>query len=62
MVNAIFDDVNGRTRDLWRYPDTLSWDAERHTNELVLALDDYWRHGLNAITYADQRLEPSTSR
>ena len=38
MVNAIFDDENPYTRDIWNYPDTGEWDADRNTNEFVAML------------------------
>jgi hypothetical protein len=50
MVQAIFDDLNPETRDLWAYPDTGRWDAERNTREFLAAMPEWRRHGLLAVT------------
>jgi CubicO group peptidase (beta-lactamase class C family) len=50
MVQAIFDDLNPKTRDLWAYPDTGKWDAERNTREFIAAMPEWRRHGLLGIT------------
>ena len=50
MVNAIFDDDNALTRDLWSYPDTGAWDPDRNTDEFVAAMPDWRAHGLLAVT------------
>ena len=50
MANAVFDDSNPATRDLWTYPDTGEWDANRNTDEFIAALPTYKRHGLLAVT------------
>ena len=50
MANAVFDDRNSATRDLWAYPDTGEWDPDRNTNEFIAALPTYKRHGLLAVT------------
>lgn len=50
MVNGIFDDLNPGTTDLWKYPDTQKWDADRNTNEFVAAMDDWYAKGLLAFT------------
>jgi hypothetical protein len=50
MVQAIFDDLNPETRNLWAYPDTGKWDAERNTREFLTALPEWRRHGLLGIT------------
>jgi len=50
LVQGIFDDLNPETRDLWVYPDTKVWDAERNTNEFVAAMPDWRKHGLLAFT------------
>ncbi|MEC7733718.1 MAG: hypothetical protein VX981_04015 [Chloroflexota bacterium] len=59
MVNAIFDDGNPYTRDIWNYPDTGEWDADRNTNEFVAMLPEYREHGLAAITVNLQGGAPS---
>jgi uncharacterized membrane protein len=41
MVNAIFDDDNPYTRDIWKYPDTTEWNPDRNTNEFISMLPDY---------------------
>ena len=50
MVQGIFDDLNPETRELFVYPDTRKWDADRNTDEFVQAMDEWSRHGLNAFT------------
>jgi hypothetical protein len=50
MVQAIFDDLNERTRDKWAYPDTQKWDPERNTREFLAAMPDWRKHGLLAVT------------
>ena len=50
MANAVFDDRNPATRDLWAYPDTGEWDADRNTDEFIAALPSYRRNGLLAVT------------
>jgi hypothetical protein len=50
MANGVFDDANPLTRDLWAYPDTGQWDAERNADELIRAMPGYRAHGLGAIT------------
>jgi hypothetical protein len=50
MVQGIFDDLNPETRNLWAYPDTKRWDAERNTREFLAAMPDWRRHGLLAFT------------
>lgn len=50
MVQGIFDDQNPKTRDLWKYPDTQKWDADRNTNEFVTAMDEWYAKGLLAFT------------
>ena len=49
MVQAIFDDLNPRTRERWAYPDG-DWDPDRNTDEFVAALPVYRDHGLLAFT------------
>jgi hypothetical protein len=50
MVQGIFDDLNPATRDLWAYPDTGVWDAERNTHEFIAAMPEWRAHGLLAFT------------
>ncbi len=50
MVQGIFDDLNPDTRELWAYPDTKRWDADRNTREFVVAMSEWRRHGLLAFT------------
>lgn len=58
MANAIFDDENVLTRDLWRYPDSGAWDAERNTDELISMLPTYRAAGLDAICVNLQGASP----
>ena len=41
MVNAIFDDENEFTKNLWKYPDSNIWDPERNTKEFIKMLPVY---------------------
>jgi hypothetical protein len=50
MVQGIFDDLNPETRNLWVYPDTKQWDAERNTREFIAAMPEWRRHGLLSFT------------
>ena len=50
MVQGIFDDYNPETVELWKYPDSQKWDPERNTNEFIKAMDDWYAHGLLAVT------------
>ena len=50
MVQATFDDLNHETVDLWRYPDSGKWDADRNTREFVAAMPEWRKHGLLAVT------------
>jgi hypothetical protein len=50
MINGIFDDDNPYTRELWKYPDTETWDPMRNTKELVTQMPVYRSYGLNTIT------------
>jgi hypothetical protein len=50
MVQATFDDLNDKTRQLWKYPDTGKWDADRNTREFVAAMPTWRKHGLLAVT------------
>ncbi len=50
LVQGVFDDENPETRELFRYPDTGRWDADRNTNEFVAAMPLWMTHGLNSFT------------
>ena len=50
MVQATFDDLNPETSRRWAYADTGKWDAERNVREFIVALPEWKRHGLLAIT------------
>ena len=50
MVQGIFDDYNPETQNLWAYPDTKKWDADRNTNEFIAAMSGWKDHGLLAFT------------
>ena len=50
MVQAIFDDLNPETVNLWAYPDTKQWDAERNTREFIAAMPAWRKHGLLGMT------------
>lgn len=50
MVQAIFDDENKESSQIWAYPDTGRWDPERNVAEFLAALPTYYAHGIRAIT------------
>lgn len=50
MVQAIFDDLNPKTRGRWAYPDTGEWDPERNVREFMAAMPAWREHGLLAFT------------
>jgi hypothetical protein len=50
MVQGTFDDLNPRTVENWKYPDTQKWDAERNTGEFIAAMPEWKKHGLLAVT------------
>lgn len=50
MVQGIFDDLVDSTRQLWAYPDTKTWDANRNTNEFVKEMSAWRNKGLLAFT------------
>jgi hypothetical protein len=50
MVQGIFDDLNPDTVDLWAYPDTGRWDAERNTREFIAVMPAWRDQGLLAFT------------
>ncbi|HSV86127.1 MAG TPA: hypothetical protein VLH85_06100 [Levilinea sp.] len=49
-VQATFDDANPQTRNLWVYPDTNEWDAERNLTEFMAALPQWRQHGVLGFT------------
>lgn len=49
-VQAIFDDANPATRQLWSYPDTGRWDPERNVQEFCDALPTWRRRGILGFT------------
>jgi hypothetical protein len=50
MVQAIFDDDNRETGQMWVYPDTGVWDPDRNTDEFCRMLPVYRSYGLLAVT------------
>ena len=50
MVQATFDDENPQTRDLWAYPDTGEYDADRNADEFVDAMQAWREAGMLAVT------------
>ncbi|QGY42215.1 hypothetical protein GM418_00650 [Maribellus comscasis] len=50
MVQGIFDDLNPETVNKWKYPDTKEWEPDRNTNEFIMAMPDWRKHGLIAFT------------
>ncbi|WP_139959693.1 hypothetical protein [Flavicella sediminum] len=50
MVQGIFDDLNPETVDVFKYPDTQKWDADRNTNEFVANMEQWHKHGLLAFS------------
>ncbi|WP_159020706.1 hypothetical protein [Algibacter sp. L3A6] len=50
MVQGIFDDLNPDTVDVFKYPDTQKWDAERNTNEFIANMPEWHKHGLLAFS------------
>ncbi len=59
MVQGIFDDLNPETRNLWSYPDTKLWSADRNTSEFVSAIPQWRKHGLLAFTLNIQGGSPT---
>ena len=41
MVQGIYDDLNPDTREMWKYADTGTWDADRNTNEFIKAMPEW---------------------
>jgi len=50
MVQGTFDDMNPESVGQWKYPDTGEWDPERNTEEFILAMEDWYSHGLLAFS------------
>lgn len=50
MVQGIFDDLDPKTRNLYKYPDTGEWDPNRNTKEFVDAMEEWYNHGLLGFT------------
>ncbi|MCG6186195.1 hypothetical protein [Maribellus maritimus] len=50
MVQGVFDDLNPETLNKWKYPDTKEWDPDRNTDEFIMAMPDWRKHGLIAFT------------
>ncbi|MFO7698762.1 MAG: hypothetical protein R6X16_16630 [Anaerolineae bacterium] len=48
-VQAVFDDANPETRLHWAYPDTGEWDPDRNTAEFIVALPQWYAHGIRAF-------------
>lgn len=61
MVNAMFDDRNADTRDLWKYPDLGRWNPDRNTHEFVDNLESYAAKGLAAVSISLQGASPCLS-
>ena len=59
MVQGIFDDLNSDTQKLWKYPDTGEWNAERNTEEFIVAMPEWRRHGLLAFSLNMQGGSPT---
>ncbi|MEM2169970.1 MAG: VCBS repeat-containing protein, partial [Candidatus Bathyarchaeia archaeon] len=50
MVQALFEDENPETMNLWRYPNGDEFNPERNTDEFIAALPLYRAHGVIAFT------------
>ena len=63
MANAVFDDSNPATRNLWAYPDTGEWDADR-VHELIERAKSNTRNGAHRLlvgtSYGGGRLPDET--
>ena len=59
MVQGIFDDLNPLTRELFVYPDTKNWDADRNTNEFVESMEEWYSYGMNSFTLNMQGGSPT---
>jgi hypothetical protein len=49
LVQSVYDDLNPETKNLWAYPDTGTWDAERNVSEFIAAMPEWKAHGLLCI-------------
>ncbi len=58
MVQAVFDDENEVTRQLWEHADIRRWDPDRNTAEFVAAMPEWRQHGLVGITVGLQGGNP----
>jgi hypothetical protein len=50
MVQATFEDLNPESRQMFVYPDTGKWDAERNTEEFIAQMPLYRSYGMLAFT------------
>lgn len=50
LVQGVFDNLKPETMDLFAYPDTKKWDAERNNMEFVKAMREWHSYGLNSFT------------
>ncbi len=50
MVQGIFDDLNPETLNMWVYPDTKKWDADRNTAEFIKNMKNWKSYGLLSFT------------
>ena len=48
MVQGVFDDLNGETRNWWDYPDG-AWDADRNTREFIEHMPEWRSYGMLAF-------------
>ncbi len=62
MVQGIYDDMNHETRDMWKYPDTGKWDAERNTREFIEAMPIWRDYGLLSFVVGMQGGNPQGYR
>ncbi|MDZ7606772.1 MAG: hypothetical protein U5K79_14550 [Cyclobacteriaceae bacterium] len=58
MVQGIFDDENPETAGKWAYPDTKVWSVDRNTDEFIVAMEQWYNHGLLAFTICLQGGSP----
>ena len=59
MVQGIFNDLNPKTRNLWKYPDSTEWNPDRNTNEFIAAMPQWREYGLLAFTLNIQGGSPT---
>ena len=50
LAQGVFDNLKPETMDLFAYPDTKKWDAERNNLEFVKAMSEWHSYGLNSFT------------